>query len=100
MRQRIRLQRATIARDETGAEVKTWSTYDEVWAEFLSSTAKELYRAKQANAEVTHGIRIRYRPRVEFTDRVLYGTRVLDITDVQDPQERHVEILLICKEIR
>jgi SPP1 family predicted phage head-tail adaptor len=100
LNKRVQLQRATTTRDASGGMVDTWASYATIWAGFLDLSSREAYRARQVNAEVTHAIQIRYRPDVRFTDRLLYGSLILEIVGIEDEQQRHVSMLLTCKEVK
>lgn len=47
-----------------------------------------------------HQVTIRYHPQVNTDVRLLYGTRELFVRGVQDIDERHVEMRLLCEEVR
>lgn len=49
-------------------------------------------------AEVSHVVTIRYHPDVTTKTRVVFEGRYLYVVGMQDPEERHVELILACTE--
>jgi len=98
-RHRITLRESTATgRDAAGGEILTWSDVATVWAAVEPISGREYFAAQQVNAETTHRIKMRYRPGVHSKMRVLFGSRTFDIESVIDPEERHVELHLMCVE--
>ena len=59
---------------------------------------REYFQAQQMQNETTFRIRMRWFPQVKSTMRVRFGSRILDIVAIIDPEERHRELQLMCKE--
>lgn len=95
----VELQNYTEAPDATGHGVKTWATYDSVWAHLRTLSGNERIAAQQVKAIQTHEITIRYRSDVQVNHRVVYGSRIWDIKDVRDIDEQNREIRMRCVEI-
>jgi SPP1 family predicted phage head-tail adaptor len=95
---RVQLQRATAAAGPTGESVKNWVTYATVWAKFITDRGTERLAAQQVKATVTVEIRLRYRSGILPSDRIKFGSRILDIKSAVDIDERHVELRLQCME--
>lgn len=91
MRQRITIQEPTRTRDAYGGRVQPWDavTGGEVWASV--SPIGEFERQAYAHdlGGITHIVWIRH-PGFEVTkrNRILYGTRVLEVRGVSQPDER------------
>lgn len=100
MRHRITIQQRTETRDALGASVFTWSTLATVWAEVGGAFGSERFTSgvDQEVAQVTHRIRVRYRDDVTPLNRVLYGSKVLDIETAIDPDGRRRELVMMCRE--
>jgi SPP1 family predicted phage head-tail adaptor len=97
LRHRVILQRATMTRDEAGQEIADWQPYATVWAEAEPLRGRELLAAQQAQAEVTTRFRIRYRPDVLPTDRVVWDGAVYAITSPPiDWRGRRMLLELMC----
>lgn len=76
-----------------------WQDVATVWASVEPIQGREYVLLQNTQSELTTRIRIRYRSGIKPSMRVLYGTRVFDIQSVIDPEERHIEQQLMCKEV-
>ena len=96
LNQRVTLQ--SITQTQSYGEV-TDSTTDlaTVWAEVLELSGRELVNAKQLNADTTLRVRIRYRTDVDSNCRVVWGSRILELTQPPiNPDGKKVEHVLLC----
>lgn len=98
-RHRITLQELVTGQDEAGQPVQEWQDVATVWAAVEPLRGREYWAAAQVQSEVTTRIRIRYRSGVRPDMRVLYDGRLYNINAVIDPEERHMELQLMCKEV-
>ncbi len=98
-RHRITLQELVTGQDEAGQPVDMWQDVATVWAAVEPLRGREYFAAQQVQAEVTTRIRIRYRRGIRPEMRVLYDGRLFNILSVIDPEERHVELQLMCREV-
>lgn len=98
-RHRITLQELVTGQDEAGQPVQEWQDVATVWAAVEPLRGREYWAAAQVQSEVTTRIRIRYRSGIRPDMRVLYGGRVFNVTAVIDPEERHMELQLMCREV-
>lgn len=85
-------------KDSFGQPNSSWDTFAQVWAAIEPIQGREFWAQQQVQSEVTIRIRIRYLSGVTSAMRVLYGSRVLTIESVIDPQEKHKEMQLMCSE--
>ena len=99
LRHQVAIQTATTAQDAYGQPVKTWATTATVWGAVEPIGGKEAYRAQAERADLSHLVVIRYRSGVTPMTRILFGTRTMDIESVVDPEERHRELHLLCREV-
>ena len=99
LRHRVTIQQG-VEGDPTssGQRDLTWQKFSEVWAEVKTLSGRELEKARTLSASVTHTIHIRYLPGVIETYRVLWGTRILAINAIVDPENRRFEQFLYCTE--
>jgi len=99
LRHRVNLQRKRITRDAYGEEAIEWTTYATVWAAIEPLQGQERFGAQQVKATTSHRVIIRYVKGVKAEDRVLYGSRALEINQVLNPDERNQQLTLICSEV-
>lgn len=98
LRHPIAVQRRVV--DATGYDiVTTWQTIWQGYAAITAMRGRELEAARQTFAEARFQIRTWY-PSAPFQreDRIIWGTRILDILDVEDPQALRREVLIIARE--
>lgn len=93
------IQSATETRNGYGEAVKTWSTVTTVWASVEPLRGRELFDAEQVQSEISHRVRVRYSGSVTPQNRLLFGSRVLEIQAVINVNERNREMQLMCKEM-
>jgi len=99
LKDRIAIQTSTDSQDAAGQIVPTWSTYATVWACITPLIGREYLASRQLQAEVSGKIRIRYLAGVTPKMRVLFNGRYFNILTVMDVNERHVEMIIMVKEI-
>lgn len=102
LRHQVTLQGpGTAVSDGDGGYTQTPAAIGTVFASIQPATARDLERivanVEQSNA--SHLVTIRYRDDVDTTTQVLFGTRVLKVTGVQNPDERNISLVLVCTEI-
>ncbi|MFA5991823.1 MAG: phage head closure protein [Candidatus Doudnabacteria bacterium] len=98
LRQRIIIETPTTSQDTAGGVTQTWSTFLTVWASVEPLNGHKLFQAKQANADVTGIIKIRYQSGIEPNMRVKYGSRILSIVSIINTDERNIELQIMYKE--
>jgi SPP1 family predicted phage head-tail adaptor len=78
-----------------------WTTLAaNVPASIVPATARDLERvvAGTVQSSATHLVTIRYLAGVTTKTRVVFGTRLLSVTGVQNPEERNISLVLVCQE--
>ena len=103
MRHRVTIQVPVITTGEIGGEVKSWQTVATVSAAITPTSGNERMAAAAIQSEVSHTIMIRWKsifsdPKVVATMRIIYGTRIFNIHDSQNMEERNRIILLSASE--
>lgn len=99
LRKRIQIQQPQKSQEPTLGQVRTQpQTIATVWARIEPLSGRELYRAQQVVAEVTHRVTIRARTGINEGMQVIYGTRSLGIGAVLNIEERGREMDLLCVE--
>ena len=100
LRHRVQLQHLTQSSQDTyGEPTDTWTKYSDCWASVEPMRGRELEIAQQVNAEVTIKVTIRYNSAVLMTDRIVKGSRNLEIVSIVNPEERNEKMILMCKEM-
>lgn len=109
LRQVLTLQRRTTSIDGEGSPSEGWTTVGTVRAEVHPVGGRELDMAGQMELKLSHNVTVRYRPDLAATAstatastghdmRALWGSRVLDIQLVEDPEGRRRRLQLLCLE--
>jgi len=95
-----KIQQETITRGSDGAEIASWTDlYTNVRSAIEPQTGREYYTSKQVFAEMTDLLTIRYHSGLTQKMRYILGTRVFDIMEIRDIENRHREMQLVCKEV-
>jgi head-tail adaptor len=99
--------------DGDGGFTQAWTSLSppEVWASILPATARDLERvvANTVQASASHVVRMRFHDGVTTKTRLTKGprnpdgklpagSRELQVTSVQNIEERNVELVLTCTE--
>lgn len=96
---RITLQYQAKAADGMGGFTVTWTDSADVWAAIWPVSASEIVKGDKSGLEVTHRIRIWYRPGISSSWRIQRGGRYFNIISVVNPSENNRMLDLICKEV-
>jgi SPP1 family predicted phage head-tail adaptor len=88
------------ANDGDGEYVQEYETFASHFASIDPATAQKLERFAQAVpvASATHIVVIPFQQNVTTRTRVKYGARILNVVGYSDPEERHIELVLVCQE--
>lgn len=96
--QRVTLQALSGAVDELGQPLPdTWAYVCSVWAAVEPLQGREYIAAGAMQSEVSARIRIRYRPGIVPTMRVIHGADDYDIQAVIHVKSARQEIQLMCR---
>lgn len=78
-----------------------FSTYAEPFGSVEPATAQRLERTFSTGAfsAASHIVTIPFIQGVAVQDRVLYQGRKLTVLGWADPEERHIELVLVCQEL-
>jgi|688.fasta_scaffold52459_6 SPP1 family predicted phage head-tail adaptor len=101
MNERIRIESQSVARDDYGAEVKSWQTFVDVWATVRQMTGTENLRslADRTVATLPYRINIRYRADITPKMRVVWRGKALEILSVFDPDGAKRETVLVATDV-
>lgn len=101
---RVVLENPTLSGpDGDGGYTTTWAplTPPTMFARIVPATAADLERttASTVIATATHVLRMLYHPQVTTQTRVLFNGRTLNVIGRANPEERNVELVLVCAEV-
>tara|TARA_Y100000004_G_scaffold134134_1_gene151630 strand:- start:437 stop:766 length:330 start_codon:yes stop_codon:yes gene_type:complete len=88
LRSKVELQSPTSTDDGGGGCTETWSTLAEIFADIRPSTGNETYRQGKVQETVSHKIFIRHREDINTSYRIKFGTRLFNIKNILNIDER------------
>jgi SPP1 family predicted phage head-tail adaptor len=101
LRQRVTLQRVSVGTDSQGGPTRTFATLvDRLPAMVVPLSGQEALAAAQQTSELRTKVTIRFRTDVSAEQRLVWGTRTLEIGSVQYPDGRRDVLELICTEVQ
>ena len=102
LRHYITLEKPANTPDGMGGYTVVFTSQYKCYAGIDPPKGREFFQAGQKQVEVVTRIRIRYYSSVRPDWRVKMGTsapyRIFDIGPIIDPDERHIEQILMCTE--
>lgn len=99
LRHRLAFQTATITKGARGGTSEAWVTIATVWGSVSPLTGRELTNAQMRNSEITHKITIRYLSTINARGRALFGSRIFQLYEVLNIDERNIEMQIGAKEV-
>jgi len=99
-RTKIRIEQAVQVSDGQGGHTTSYALRCEPFAHERPLDGREALLAAQVTAVLSSVLEIWFRDDVSVKDRVLIGTRVLQIESYRDPKNDRVELYLFCSEIQ
>jgi len=97
LRHRISHQQGTSTRNGLDT-VTTFATVATIWGGMKKLYGREVERAKQIHAEAEFEFRFRYFATLGVKDRLLFNGRTFEILDVNNVEERNIELIVLAKE--
>lgn len=94
----MQLQQPTISRDAYGGAVKSFTTAQTVWAAIEPLSGREFIAISQTQNEARVRIVIRYHSSIDTDWRVVKGSKTYTIHEIQDHDDRHTHMTLMCSE--
>ena len=99
LRRRVSIQQRDATQDTFGQQATSWTDlYTNVPVAIQALSGRELLAAQAVNSEVSHNINLRYLAGITANMRILYGTRIFNITAVMNIDERNKELMLQAAE--
>jgi SPP1 family predicted phage head-tail adaptor len=101
LRQRVTIQSMTAGTDGQGGTTKTFATLaSSVPAAVLPLSGIENVAAGKQTSELRTKVTIRYRSDIGVAQRIVWGSRTLEIGSIQDPDGRRRSLDLLCAEVQ
>ena len=69
------------------------------WAKVAALVGRELYKAQEVVQEVTHMVTVPYLAGLTENMTISFEGRTFVIEAIQDPDERRVELRILCREV-
>lgn len=103
LRHVLQFQQKSTTQDALGQPQNVWTTVFTCRGEVSPISGWKKIESQAAQSEVTHVISVRYRtelqvPKAVAAMRVLFGTRVFDLTDSMNQDERNCLVMLQARE--
>lgn len=98
MRHSVVIQSESRTPDSRGGASKTWSTTATVFANIRPASAREGYQAGQLQGAVSHVVSARWITGIRPKMRILWGSRIFQITGVRNLDEESRIMQLDCVE--
>lgn len=97
-RVRAMLQERTET-DNNDETTIVYKTVDTLYVSVTTSGGREFWDAKKRQPTLTHQVDARYDARIKPKMRLVFGSQVLDIEAVYDPNQRGQQTLMFCTEV-
>lgn len=98
LRHRMAVQSRAATRGSSGGTVDTWTTDYKLPCSLRQLSGRALEAAQATHAEATHEVRTRYKAGLTAAQRGLFRGKVYDFLNIQDVNELHRELRVLCKE--
>lgn len=94
LRERVTILAPTESKNAFGESNIDFVERETVWASVTGVSAREVIQAMQANAIITHRVRIRFYPDITFQHRLRWRDRTLEIVSVVERDVRTIHEIL------
>ena len=81
-----------------GFDIKWKRVGQKRWARIAPMRGNEALLFRQLQISLTHNITMRYHPDISAAQRLLFGSRVFNIREVVNVEERNIQLELRCEE--
>lgn len=98
LRHRLLVQTKVETRDADGAVTITYTDLATVWGEVKPLSGSKTVSRDKVEATTVYRIRMRYFAGLTASSRILLGTRVFQITALQNLEERGIEWVVTATE--
>lgn len=94
MRERVTILAPATEQSPLGEATTVWQEVATVWASVQGLSAREVLQAQQANAIITHKIRIRFFPTITHQNRLVWRGRTMEISSLMERDTRTVHEIM------
>lgn len=98
LRHRVEIQRPVEGQDALGSKVVSWTKVAEVWADVQAIGGTETESVPVTTSRNTITARVRYLDGVETAWRIVFAGRNYDVTGIENPGFRNVQLILTAVE--
>lgn len=94
LRHLIDIEQVMVDVDSNGDRTESWQLFHQCWASIETGNGREFFAARQVMADLSHTIRLRFKPglipamRVKYYDAKTASTRYFDLKSLTNPDER------------
>lgn len=99
LNKRITIQEYTEYKTDEGMYIKEWKDKATVWASIKNLHGGEFFQAQAVNSKATCKMRIRYIKGLDTNMRIKYNEKSYNIVYLDDINERHEYIEVLCEVI-
>ena len=99
LRQRVTIQVNTPTQDAFGQPIDSWSTVTSRWAKIEPNIGSPFVQSDQLRNVSTHRITMRFFEGLSPRHRILYGSRVFNVTGLISSEERQIDTVVLATEV-
>ena len=98
LRERIAIEQESNASDGQGGSTISWTNVCTIWGRVSPIRGREVQQGAQVQDETMHRITIRYRTDITPKMRAVWGSRIMNIREVINPDEHKKYLQLTVDE--
>lgn len=99
MRERVTVQRPVDKQSTFGAATLEWEDVADVSASVFNVRASDYFAAQQAGALVTHKVRIRFLPELNYQCRLIWRGKIMEIASIMERETRAIHEILAREDV-
>lgn len=96
LRQRVTIQARTLTKNQYHEQIETWTDGACIAADVVPITAPESVAGDRIEVQQRYRVTIRYRDDITPRTRLKWGTKLLDVNQVINRDERGRALDLLC----
>jgi len=99
LRHRVTFKTPAATLDDGGGQTLTWNDGPAMWARIVSLGGVEIVRASEIVPRGTYRLTIRYRADLTPAMRVAFGSKLLEIDAIFDPEGKDEVLFIDCHDV-